>query len=448
MKSESLNSNSSKLDLYAPLLFLIPALLPEYFAPVFSIVIFILTLKRRISERKKPEFGKFGLTILIFMAWMVVCSVYSSSIITSVASIGLWCLMFTGYYVFTETVKTEQTIDRVFYFGCLSSGISGLTGIVQMILYHLDKRIGSHIAVYLNPFWRFLDFGVEKLVKYLPSFISSNMASKTFHSFITRACGTFSNPLFFATFCVAMLPFAAYTFLCSENRKRRIIGFLCCLLDIGGIALSYSRGPYLYAVIVFFLLFLYGGRKGLKLMALGGVGVGALAIFASGIFKRLLTLISGKDISVNTRKQVWDAAFAMLKEKPLFGYGTGFDNIRRVMHEVYNVHQPHAHNIFLETWLENGVIGAVLLAAIFIVFYINIFRLARLGSRCRNIAVTLFASVTGFLLCGMTDCIFYGLKPLQYMMFVFGLSQAAFAIFLQKKSATLNPKKTEETSDT
>ena len=87
-------------------------------------------------------------------------------------------------------------------------------------------------------------------------------------------------------------------------------------------------------MIVFFLLLLYGGKKGLKLMALGGVGVCAIAIFANGIFKRLLTLISGKDISVNTRKQVWDAAFVMLKEKPIFGYGTGFDNIRRVMHEV------------------------------------------------------------------------------------------------------------------
>ena len=168
-------------------------------------------------------------------------------------------------------------------------------------------------------------------------------------------------------------------------------------------------------------------------MALGGVGVCAIAIFANGIFKRLLTLISGKDISVNTRKQVWDAAFAMLKEKPIFGYGTGFDNIRRVMHEVYHVRQPHAHNIFLETWLENGVFGAILLAAIFVIFYINIFRLAKLGSGTRNVAVTLFASVSGFLLCGMTDCLFYGLKPLQYMMMFLGLSQAVFAIYLRKK---------------
>lgn len=433
MKTKKLTVESDKSYIYAPLLFLLAALLPEYFAPVLGIVIFALVLKKRIAERSKPNFGKLGNSILIYMAWMVICSSYSSSAISSLASIGLWCLMFTGYYVFTETVDSEEAVDRVFYFGCLSSGIAGFIGIAQMVLYHLCRRTGSDLAKFFNPFWRFLDFGVERLVKYLPDFIVSNMASTKFHFFLTRASGTFSNPLFFATFCVSMLPFTAYVFLCSENSKRRWIGLVCCLTTIGGIALSYSRGPYLFAVIVFFLLLLYGGKKGLKLMALGGVGVCAIAIFANGIFKRLLTLISGKDISVNTRKQVWDAAFAMLKEKPIFGYGTGFDNIRRVMHEVYHVRQPHAHNIFLETWLENGVLGAILLVVIFVIFYINIFRLAKLGSGTRNVAVTLFASVSGFLLCGMTDCLFYGLKPLQYMMMFLGLSQAVFTIYLRKK---------------
>ena len=38
--------------------------------------------------------------------------------------------------------------------------------------------------------------------------------------------------------------------------------------------------------------------------------------------------------------------------------------------------------------------------------------------------------MAGFVLCGMTDCIFYGLKPLQYMMMDLGLSQAVFTLCL------------------
>ena len=200
MKTKKLTVESDKSYIYAPLLFLLAALLPEYFAPVLGIVIFALVLKKRIAERSKPNFGKLGISILIYMAWMVICSSYSSSAISSLASIGLWCLMFTGYYVFTETVDSEEAVDRVFYFGCLSSGIAGFIGIAQMVLYHLCRRTGSDLAKFFNPFWRFLDFGVERLVKYLPDFIVSNMASTKFHFFLTRASGTFSNPLFFATF--------------------------------------------------------------------------------------------------------------------------------------------------------------------------------------------------------------------------------------------------------
>ena len=97
----------------------------------------------------------------------------------------------------------------------------------------------------------------EKLVFLLPDFIEPNMASKTFHSFDTRACSTFSNPLFFATVEIMLMPFAVYMFLNSESRKRRILGLFCLLLSFGGIAASYSRGPYLFSVMVFAILLLY-----------------------------------------------------------------------------------------------------------------------------------------------------------------------------------------------
>ena len=79
------------------------------------------------------------------------------------------------------------------------------------------------------------------------------------------------------------------------------------------------------------------------------------------------------------------------------------------------------------------LIAAVIALAIFIVFAINAIKLIRMGKKEREIGVTLFASATGFLLCGITDCLFYGLKPLQYFMMVLGISQAAFAIYLKKK---------------
>ncbi len=433
MKQSVLTQESDRLYYFAPLSFLLAGLMPEYIAPFFTAVGFFAVLKRRISEKSKPRFGSLGISIIVYIAWMVVGTIYSSSIISSFASIGLWILMFSGYYFFTETVDSESRVDTVMYCGSLTAGIAGAIGIGQMYLYHIGNHFGSTISNAFNPFWRFLNLLIEKLVVFLPDFITSKMGSTTFHSFDTRACSTFSNPLFFASIEVLLLPFAAYLFLCGDTKKKRIAGFFCFMLSAGGIACSYSRGPYLYAAAVCAILLLYGGKKALKLT---GVGIGALGIvmiFASGTIKRIFTLLSGDDISVNTRKALWSGIFDMIKNKPVFGYGTGFDNVRQMLHNVYYVNQPHAHNIFLEAWVENGILGVILLAAVFILFAIKAFRLLKKGGKCKNYAVTLFASVSGFVLCGMTDCLFYGLKPLQYLMMVLGLSQAVFALFLNKK---------------
>lgn len=428
--TETLNRpNTDKLRYLAPATFLLAGLSPEYIGPLFTAVGFILVLKNRIKARKKPHFGDLGISILIYMAWMLVSTIWTSSVISSLASLGLWSLMFSGYYFFTETIENETDIDNVIFCGALCAGIAGAIGVGQMVLYHISEDISR----YFNPFWRFIDFGVEKLVVFLPEFITSKMGSTTFHSFATRGCGTYSNPLFFATAEIMLFPFAAHAALCFEDKKKSIIGLLCLVASLGGIACSYSRGPYIYSVLVFAILLLYGGKKLKTLLLVGSVSACGILIVFNGTVKRLLTLLSNKDISVNTRKVLYDAVFDMIKNKPVLGYGTGFDNVRQMLHNVYEVKQPHAHNIFLEAWVEHGVVGPILLVAIFVIFFINIIKLVRLGQKQRQYGVTLLASVVGFLLCGMTDCLFYGFKPLQYFLMILGLSQAVLALYLKKK---------------
>lgn len=438
LQTEKLN----KLWLTAPLTFFGAALLPEYVAPVLAVVCFALVLKSRIAQGKKPRFGSVGTAVLIFMGWMVVCMTYSSGIVTSLASIGLWLLMLTGFYFTSEVLDTEEKFQKMFLLGGLSSGTAGAIGIIQMLLFHYGEYIAKGFSKIFNPFWHFLDMAFAKIVFILPEAAVNLLPKTKFHVFPTRACSTFSNPLFFAAFEVMMLPFSAYCFLCLKNKKHRIMGLICFALSLGGVASSYSRGPYLAAAAVVVLLLLYGGKKAVAIGIAGAGSGAALMIFASGTVKRIFTLILNKrDISLNTRAQVWNAVLDMAKKHPVFGYGTGFNNIRQVLHNTYNVKQPHAHNIFLEIWLENGILGVVLFAAILLVFAINILKLAKSGREQRYIAVTLFASVSGFVLCGMTDCLFYGLKPLQYFMLILGISQAVFAFYLKDKEIYLLPDK-------
>lgn len=416
------------------------ALLPEYIAPVFMIVCFVLVLKNTIRTKAELKIGSTGIGIAVFFAWMLVGAFYSSGIVTSLATLGLWLVMFTVFFYFTQVLDSEEKIDAAMRMGALSSGIAGAIGIAQMVLFHYGDYIYKGLGKFFNPFWHFLDVGISKLVFILPDFVVNKLPRTSFNVFPTRACSTFTNPLFFSAVEVVLMPFAAYCFLCAKERKHRIIGFFCLALSIGGIASSYSRGPYIAVASVFVILLLYGGKKALKLGAVGVATGGLLMIFASGIIKRLFTLLSEKDISINTRTRIWSAVFEMIKKRPVFGYGTGFDNVRQMLHNQYGIKQPHAHNIFLEIWLENGIIGTLIFALMLIVLTVNLIKLYIKGKEQRSYAVTLFASVVGFVLCGMTDCLFYGFKPLQYFMMILGLSQAVINIFLGKDEFSLVPK--------
>jgi hypothetical protein len=73
------------------------------------------------------------------------------------------------------------------------------------------------------------------------------------------------------------------------------------MLSLGGIACSYSRGPYLYACAVFAILLLYGGKKLLTLLAIGGVTAGGILVVFNGTVKRILSLLNDKDISFSGR---------------------------------------------------------------------------------------------------------------------------------------------------
>ena len=81
---------------------------------------------------------------------------------------------------------------------------------------------------------------------------------------------------------------------------------------------------------------------------------------------------------------------------------------------------------------ENGIIGVVLFLAMCLVFVYNILKIYKKGGIAKYFAITLFVSYMGLCLCGMTDCIFYGLKPLQYLMMILGLTQACANMKIEK----------------
>lgn len=404
------------------------ALAPEYIAPFFTAVGAIFTLKNTNLEVLKFNSFSIGYTFFLFYGWMIVGLSYANSIISGLATLGLWLLMFLGFWLCNTWIDSKEKLDKVILGGSIAAGINGGIGVLQALLRAI---VGPKAATLFNPFWHFIDLIFEKIVYILPDFFVKKLPRTTFTVFPTRSSGTFSNPLFYATFLVAMLSLCFYCFLNGKDHKTRKIGLACIVLSLAGIATSFSRGPYIVTVAVFVMLLIYGGVRAKKVMLIGAVsGVSVLIIF-SKVILRILTLGSSDDSSINTRKAIFKAVFEKIPEEFMFGYGTGFDSVRSILHNEYNIKRAHAHNILLEFHMENGFIGVLLFLLICLVMVFNLYRLYKKGGAARNFGITFFASFIAMCMCGMTDCFFYGLKPMQYFMMILGLAQASVNIFLK-----------------
>lgn len=109
----------------------------------------------------------------------------------------------------------------------------------------------------------------------------------------------------------------------------------------------------------------FSRRKILELMSLGGVGISILGI---ALHKRIQEIFY---VSVVSRIQIMQGMVAAILEKPIFGNG-----VNSVGFFTYDSHL--GHNIYLQMWVEQGIIGlVVLLFMLFFPLFLTLKRIRR-----------------------------------------------------------------------
>jgi len=131
--------------------------------------------------------------------------------------------------------------------------------------------------------------------------------------------------------------------------------------------------------------------------------------------ERAITVSSGK-LDTDPRIALWSKTLERIEEKPLTGYGFGRGLIRESLRAEFNkVELWHSHNLFLDTALQTGVPGLLLLVALFGATLRQGWRLARdadaLSAAC---GVALIAVVLGTVVRNMTDVLWVRQNALLY----------------------------------
>lgn len=323
-------------------------------------LLLILLVASFVAKNKRqqgfPQLRLFELLMLIYACYCALYVLVSPSLLQ--ASYGfrgnVEPLLF--YFLFRNLAPSYSQLRR------LTIWVLGLGALLAVF------------AAFQAHFWSFSTYqslGYALITGQLPSTFTIVGAGWA------RPTSTFSSPntagLYFA-----LLGVLAAGLLQTEDRRNSRLKLLIVLAIISiGLLYTMSRSGLVLIVLGLLTLTLLGPRMArrtrerlsravLTLAVLGVVAFGTMSSqFTSSMIDRLTRTLSGTDPSASGRIPDMLNAFAIIREHPL-GVGLGLVGARTgKLNDDYWM-QYHTENYFLQITMEIGILGGVLLLAIYV----------------------------------------------------------------------------------
>ena len=209
--------------------------------------------------------------------------------------------------------------------------------------------------------------------------------SEMFSTIGRRAVGTLENPNMFGEYLILIIPIAVGMLIGRGEGLRRLPAFFC--IGIMGVCLilTWSRGAWLGLIFAALLFLFMWHRRSVWVILAGIASIPVLPlILPASIVSRFTSIGNMTDSSTSYRVYIWRATINMIEDNLTTGIGIGEGAWDRLypMYSYLGVEAaPHSHNLYLQIWLELGVIGLL-------VFVIFLFLLYQSG-------LTLFSRLSG-----------------------------------------------------
>lgn len=188
----------------------------------------------------------------------------------------------------------------------------------------------------------------------------------------TRAQGFYSHPLTFAYVGILLFP------LGCASVAREPKSWVAWAQFLGASAVIYASqsrtAQAVCAVAALFNLFYFAkGRVRTGLIVVGGIAVLMAALIDNPMRTRFIDTVKGgydrqSSAYADDRLAFWDANWEMVKERPIIGHGDHLDTAYRAPYYA-KIGLPNftrmyeAHNMYLQTVVNAGVIGLIILLA-------------------------------------------------------------------------------------
>lgn len=174
------------------------------------------------------------------------------------------------------------------------------------------------------------------------------------------AYGMYQNHNDYTFVIIQIIPFL-YLYARQESGWKRYILRAFLAVCVAGILLSLSRGGILALVMEFLLLVLMTMDAKRRLLLLPVVAVAGMAVIGYQWAKRAENQQTGYTAATaqESREELWRAAAAVVKARPLFGVGSRrFGETARDYYSLsHNQVGKNTHNTFIEVVATSGLVG-------------------------------------------------------------------------------------------
>jgi O-antigen ligase len=191
------------------------------------------------------------------------------------------------------------------------------------------------------------------------------------------------------------------------NSKYFVIGIIIMLLLITAIILAKTEGAIIAVLVsTFFVLMFTKYRR----LVIAGTLIAILMIFLIPQTRGyVVTLLTFRDVSGDVRIALWQGTLRLIKNHPVFGAGlAGFPELYKQYKEAKHIEiSLYPHNIFLNFWVETGILGLISLLWIIVNFFRKGFKNLSYKLQTTNYSLSLIAVMICILIYGLVDAPYF-----------------------------------------
>lgn len=312
------------------------------FALIFSVLLFGAMLLDAWSQDRLPfRVRDLGLWFLAFIVASLLAVVNAAD---RGEAVRVFCFYLTGFLLCMSLVGTVTNRGRlmsVLGFVYLTLVLTGCYAFVQRIV------------------------GVEASASLTDLTMNAGMPGRVY--------STLENPNNYAEFIVLTFP-VSLIYCCSiTDRRWKALALAALVIPVGALLMTYSRSSWVsfaLTAVVFLALF---DKRLLPLIVVAAVV--AVPLLPESIFNRILTIGNTADSSNAYRLYIWTSALHMIRDFGLTGIGLGPGNFTPLYASYCDPNASvaqHSHMLYLEVWLEMGLLGIVS----FLCMYLGLIRRA------------------------------------------------------------------------